>query len=367
MIVAVWTPLLLPLLAAPLARLLADALSPRAASWVLAGTSAALAATTLCSLGLLATTGVLLLPPVAALGHLSPHWLATGTLGAAASAALATLAGLALTCAALLATRVSRRRSADLRRIRIALGDPAPATPAALTALDELRTRLGAGLRIRLRSGVRPGLRLGIRPRDLAPPADHSLAVLDDERADAFALPGRPGRVVVTAGMLRALSGPERAALLAHERAHLNGRHHLFLTVTAYAAAVHPALRLLRAPLGYHLERWADEAAAASVGDRTVTARAVGRAALAAARAPWPARPGLAPAAHSGPVPRRVAALLNPRPQSGGRRRSAAALALAACLALTAAATLDATADLHRTVESAQTAGQGTPAAGQHE
>lgn len=161
--------------------------------------------------------------------------------------------------------------------------------------------------------------------------------------------------------MLRALSAPERAALLAHERAHLDGRHHLFLTLTAYAASVHPALRMLRAPLGYHLERWADEAAAASVGDRAVTARAVGRAALAAARAPWPARPRLVPAAHSGPVPRRVAALLHPRPQSGTRRRSAAALALAACLALTTAATLDATTDLHRTVESAQSAGQTSP------
>ncbi len=322
--IAVWTPLLLPLLAAPLARLLADALPPRAAAWVLTGTSTVLAGATLCSLGLLAAAGLLRLPPVAALGHLSPHWLAAGTPGASLPAALAALA---LTVTAVLGARVARSRSRDLRRARAALGDPAPAP------LDPL-----AALR---------GLRL---------PAEHPLAVLEDDRADAFALPGRPGRVVVTAGMLRALSAPERAALLAHERAHLSGRHHLFLTAAAYAAAVHPALRMLRVPLGYHLERWADEAAAASVGDRTVTARAVGRAALAATRAPWPARPRLVPAAHSGPVPRRVAELLNPRPRSGTRRRSAAALALAACLALTTAAALDATSDLHHTVESAQTA-----------
>ncbi|MFC8452663.1 M56 family metallopeptidase [Kitasatospora sp. NPDC057223] len=326
--IAVWVPLLLPLLAVAPARLLADALPPRAAAWVLAGTAAVLAGATLCSLGLLAAAGLLRLPPVAALGHLSPHWLAAATPGAALPAALAALA---LTVSAVLGGRVARGRSRDLRRAREALGDPAPEPFDPLAAL-----------------------------RGLLAPGDHPLAVLADDRADAFALPGRPGRVVVTAGMLRALSAPERAALLAHERAHLSGRHHVFLTAAAYAAAVHPALRLLRTPLGYHLERWADEAAAVSVGDRTVTARAVGRAALAASRAPWPARPRLVPAAHSGPVPRRVAALLHPRPQSGTRRRSAAALALAACLALTTAAALDATSDLHRTVESAQTS-QFTP------
>ena len=335
--IAVWVPLLLPLLAVPPARLLADALPPRAAAWVLAGTAAVLAGAALCSLGLLAAAGLLRLPAVAAFGHLSPHWLAAATPGAALPAALAALA---LTASAVLGGRVARSRSRDLRRARAALGDPAPAPldpPAALTRLTALRDL--------------------IDQRSLQSPGEYPLAVLEDDRADAFALPGRPGRIVVTAGMLRALSAPERAALLAHERAHLSGRHHLFLTAAAYAAAVHPALHLLRTPLGYHLERWADEAAALSVGDRTVTARAVGRAALAATRAPWPARPRLVPAAHSGPVPRRVAALLNPRPQSGSRRRGAAALALAACLALTAAATLDATSDLHHTVESAQTVG----------
>jgi Zn-dependent protease with chaperone function len=190
----------------------------------------------------------------------------------------------------------------------------------------------------------------------------HPLMVLDDDHADAYALPGRPGRIVVTAGMLRALPAPERAALLAHERAHLTSRHHLFLAAAEYAAVLHPALRQLRTPLGYHLERWADEDAARSVGDRAVTARAVGRAALAAARTPRRQRPLLAPAAAAGPVPRRVAALLSPQPAgltsplpgTGTRRRMVAALALAACLAVSTAATVEATTDLHHAVESAQ-------------
>ncbi|MER5636645.1 M56 family metallopeptidase [Kitasatospora sp. NPDC002227] len=299
-------PLLLPLLAAPLARRLAEQLAPRAAALLLAGTAATLAAAAGTALALTAGTALLRLPPVAALGHLSPHWLPD-------SPYTATAAALALTATAALAVRTARRQLADLRRARAVVG-----------------------------------------------PGTAALAVLDDERADAFALPGLPwqrGQVVVTTGMLRALDGPERAALLAHERAHLAGRHHLFLALAEYAAVLHPALRQLRTPLGYHLERWADESAARATGDRAATARAVGRAALAAAKAPRPDRPLLAPAAHTGPVPRRVAALLTPatRPRASATR-TAAALALTACLALTAATTLDATTDLHRTVESAQAA-----------
>ncbi|HJD85705.1 M56 family metallopeptidase [Kitasatospora aureofaciens] len=375
---AVWVPLLLPFLAVPLARRLAEALPPRAAAWLLAGTATVLAGGTLCSLGLLATAGLLQLPPVAALGHLSLPWL---TAAAPSAPVAAALAGPVLAVLAVLAVRTARRRHLELRAARAAL-PAAPARPA-LSALpahgtDPADERTGphpahrpAGVQ---HADTRP-LRASVRRARatrwlrsslplLRQPVGHQLAVLDDERADAFALPGRlrrpgrmgePGRIVVTSGMLRALSGPERAALLAHERAHLTGRHHVFLALAEHAADLHPALRPLRAPLGYHLERWADEVAAARVGDRAVTARAVGRAALAASRSPWPDRPRLVAAAHAGPVPRRVAALLQPRPSTTpATRLRAVALALAACLALTTAATLEATADLHRTVEAAQ-------------
>ncbi|WP_369182934.1 M48 family metalloprotease [Streptomyces sp. Y1] len=359
MIFAVWAPLLLPFLAAPLARRLAEALSPRAAAWTLAGTTAVLAGGTLCSLGLLAAAGLLHLPPVAALGHLSLPWLTAAAPDAPLAAAAA---GPVLAALAALAVRTARRRQRDLRTARAALPDhPGPAEAPGLPAADApaVRSRRASVRRARTaRESVTRQLRALLRP------AESPLVVLDDERADAFALPGRPqlpgrpgepGRIVVTAGMLRALDGPERAALLAHERAHLGARHHLFLALAEHAANLHPALRPLRAPLEYHLERWADEVAAARVGDRAVTARAVGRAALAASRSPWPARPRLVAAAHSGPVPRRVAALLQPRPAAApDTRRRAAALALAACLALSAGASLEATADLHHAVEAAQ-------------
>ncbi|MFD9128597.1 M48 family metalloprotease, partial [Kitasatospora sp. NPDC059571] len=208
MTLAVWAPLLLPLLAAPLARRLADRCAPRAAALLLAGTAGALAAGTAVSLGLLALAGLLRFPPVAGLAHLAPRWLPAASPLPAAAAALAVLA------VAALLVRAVRRQHADLARAR----------------------------------------------RDLAAATGHGrLAMLDDERADAYALPGRPGRIVVTTGMLDALPAPEQAALLAHEHAHLAGRHHLFLALGEYAAAVHPALRGLRPALGYHLERWADE------------------------------------------------------------------------------------------------------------
>ncbi len=71
----------------------------------------------------------------------------------------------------------------------------------------------------------------------------------DDEAADAYTLPGMPCRIVITAGMLRALSDPERQVLLAHERAHASGLHYLFITAARLAAArdLHAMLESARA------------------------------------------------------------------------------------------------------------------------
>ncbi|MFD0515724.1 M56 family metallopeptidase [Streptomyces aureus] len=130
-------------------------------------------------------------------------------------------------------------------------------------------------------------------------PGDSELAVLDDETPQAFALPGVPGRIVVSRGMLRCLGDGEREALLAHERAHLRRRHHLFQAVWRLTAAVNPLLQPLAEAGGFVLERWADEEAAAHVGSRTVVARAVGRAASPPpahpAPLPWPRPAGRCP------------------------------------------------------------------------
>ncbi|MFI0966588.1 M56 family metallopeptidase [Streptomyces sp. NPDC021080] len=190
------------------------------------------------------------------------------------------------------------------------------------------------------------------------------LLVVPGDDVDAFALPGyrgRSSRIVVTVGMLRALKPRERAVLLAHERAHLSGRHHLLFAVVDLSATVHPALRSLRGLLGFHLERWADEVAAATVGDRRVAAAAIARAALAGSqnRNTGGGYPMLS--VTSGPVPQRVEALLLPEPVApkGGARRIGA-LGLAVTVAFPALAAVALAYGLHEYVEYAAIAVRGS-------
>ncbi|MET9555217.1 M56 family metallopeptidase [Streptomyces sp. NPDC006645] len=121
---------------------------------------------------------------------------------------------------------------------------------------------------------------------------------------------GSSGRIVVSTGMLACLEPPEREALLAHERAHLAGRHHRLLLAVRLAGCANPLLRPLMSAVTYGTERWADEEAARVTGDRRTTALAVGKAALVSRHASVPPLPAFA----AGPVPRRVAALLGPVP-----------------------------------------------------
>ncbi|MEV5752199.1 M56 family metallopeptidase [Actinoallomurus sp. NPDC052308] len=301
MVVDVWMPLLIPLLAVPLVRLLADRLAPRPASWLLAATGALLSGCTMLALGLLTGAGLLRLGFVAAAEHLSPLLLRRMS---PIPLPLAWAAGLALAVTIGLAGWTLHRR---------------------VTAL--------------------------LLAAKTAPSRRGGLAVLPDDLPDAYAVPGRPGTVVVTTGMLRALDAREREVLLAHERAHLSGRHHWFTLVVDVAAVLHPALIALRAPLRYHLERWADESAAGAVGDRRLVARAIARAALAGGRSGSGSAPAGAFSATAGPVPRRVAALLTAPPTRRSRLLPGMAAALVACVALSGGGALDAATDLRGSME----------------
>ncbi|MDI9884433.1 M56 family metallopeptidase [Streptomyces sp. HNM0645] len=143
------------------------------------------------------------------------------------------------------------------------------------------------------------------------------VAVLPDDSPYAYALPGGRGpvrgRIVVSTGMLARLDSGERRALFAHERAHLAAGHHRHLLAARLASRANPFLRPLHTAVAYCAERWADEEAAGVIGDRRVTARAVGKAGLVSRGAPFPLPAGFA----TGPVPRRVAALLGPVPPAG--------------------------------------------------
>jgi len=170
-------------------------------------------------------------------------------------------------------------------------------------------------------------------------PRDTELVVAACEVPQAFAIPGRPGRILVTSAMLGALAPAERRVLLAHERAHLRHRHGRLVTAVTLAAAANPLLGPVRSAVTFLVERWADEQAATAVGDRGTTARALARAALSAGRA---ARPACALNFTDRAVTRRIAALQTTPPPYLWPA-AAAVLALGALAALFAA---DATGDL---------------------
>ena len=153
-------------------------------------------------------------------------------------------------------------------------------------------------------------------------PAHGELAVLDNPDAHAYAVPGRPGRILVSSGLLRTATPDDRRVVLAHERAHLVHRHHRLRALTELAAALNPLLVPARSAVAFLVERWADEAAAEVVGSRRQAAAALARVALTTS----PAR--LAPGAlafHREAVVERVLALQAPRAPS---RKSLAVLTL---------------------------------------
>ncbi|MBT2443637.1 M48 family metalloprotease [Streptomyces sp. ISL-36] len=70
--------------------------------------------------------------------------------------------------------------------------------------------------------------------------------VLDHARPAVYCLPGRSRRVVVSSGAVDTLTTAQLAAALAHERAHIAGRHHLLVAAAEAFAAVFPRLPLAR-------------------------------------------------------------------------------------------------------------------------
>jgi Zn-dependent protease with chaperone function len=339
--VVVYLPLIVPAFAALAARPLADRLPPAAATWLLAASALALALASSAVLGMLALSALVRIPYIAAAGHLSRPVIAAGD---AVSLPVAVVAGGLLAVAAAAAGRAVWRRGR------------------AIVAAHRHASSL-------------PGV--------------SQVVVTEDAAADAYTVPGWPCRIVITQGMLRALSAGERAVLLAHERAHAQRLHYLFTSVARLAAAANPLLRPVAAQAAYTVERWADERAAAQAGDRTLAARAVARAALATSAAPPGRRAAMTvlglitqeghnpqegepsvgrpsaslPSAslpraslpraglrRAGPVPRRVAALLAPPP----RLRLLLLAAAIVLVAISGVAALEAARNFHQLIELAQ-------------
>lgn len=159
---------------------------------------------------------------------------------------------------------------------------------------------------------------------------DDLLVFVDDDQPHAYAVGGRRPRIVISRGLLRSLEPAERRALLSHETAHVRHRHHLHLLVLRLAAAINPLLRPFVPAGALTVERWADEETAVAVGDRTLVAKALLRAALAGAEH---ARLPHGVLAHStGDVPRRVTALMQAPPRPRWSVTAAASMLLVATI-----------------------------------
>jgi len=127
---------------------------------------------------------------------------------------------------------------------------------------------------------------------------ENAAFVLDATRPAVYCVPGRPPTIVLTTGALALLQPEQLTAVLAHERAHLAGRHHLLLAVTRSLAAAAPAVPLFARGTGAVArlaEMRADDAAARRGGrGALLTALLAMEAGAAAAQAPaaWLAATG---------------------------------------------------------------------------
>ena len=93
----------------------------------------------------------------------------------------------------------------------------------------------------------------------------HRLVVLPSKELVAFSTAGRPGQVVMSRGLITALSDDELAAVVRHEVAHVRHRHQRYLLlarIVERSLGLLPMVRRGVTALRCAVERWADEAAA---------------------------------------------------------------------------------------------------------
>lgn len=257
--------------------------------------------------------------------------------GAAVAGAAATVVSLAVLASTLAGELPVLAAFAGARQAALASSDPVPVPVAGAAAVALLLVLLNAGrvavARLRALAGARA------LARTLGGSAG-GLVVVDDG-VDALALPAGGGRILVSRGQLAGLAAGERRALLLHESAHLRHRHHLYRLAVDLAAALCPVQRPVRGAVVYATERWADEVAAAELGDRAVVARVLARSGLRAPSGASPRWAALAMAGRRSSVVPRVQALLAPAP----RQRPGVVLAAAGLVAFAVVTALHAQAD----------------------
>lgn len=173
-------------------------------------------------------------------------------------------------------TRLSDMLAACVEALRAGYAHPGGAAMAAVGAA------LGLGVATRVAWCVAVTLAAAARARQrhrrvLAltgrPDARLGAVVLDHPEAAAWCLPGPGRQVVLTSAAADALDEEHLAAVLAHERAHQRGRHHLLVSLAGALAAAFPRVRAFRdghQEVARLVELLADDAAAAASARRCV-------------------------------------------------------------------------------------------------
>ena len=156
--------------------------------------------------------------------------------------------------------------------------------------------------------------------------------VLETPQPAVYCVPGRPATIVLTTGALAVLDPAQLLAVLAHEHAHLAGRHHLLVTLGKAMRAGFPAVPLFARgaeEVARLAEMRADDVAARRSGRDTLL-----QALVAMGTGTSLPTPATALAATGAIVSTRVYRLLDP---PGRTRRAYHGLALSAVLVALAA------------------------------
>jgi Zn-dependent protease with chaperone function len=274
-------------------------------------------------------------PLLAMVSYLAAGWSVVAALG---------LAGLTLAVhTTALGGGLSHLIGACVLRLRATYATPGGAMVAGLglTLAGAVVARTALTAMTHLRAAGRQALQHAQTARLVGRPEPALGATLvDHPQPAAYCVAGRHPTVVLTTGAVQALDADQLAAVLAHERAHLAGRHHRLIAMARIGRQVLPFVPLMRdadTQVARLAEMHADDAATRTCEPAPLATALV---ILAAGASPAPA---LAAAATD--AVQRIQRMLRPAEPLGRTRRrllrtTAAALALAPVLLALAPAVL---------------------------
>ena len=180
-------------------------------------------------------------PLLAIVTYLAAGWSVIVALG---------LAGLTLAVhATALGGGLSHLIGACVHRLQATYGTPGGATVAGLglTLAGAVLARTALTAVAHFRAAGRQALRHAQTARLVGKPEPTLGAVLlEHAQPAAYCVAGRQPTVILTTGAVQALDPGQLDAVLAHERAHLTGRHHRLLAMARIGREVLPFLPLMR-------------------------------------------------------------------------------------------------------------------------